>query len=346
VLDTSGSMRDAPIELLKEVCRQAASRLRDGDVVSILTWNTERIHVLDAYEVEGPSDPVVLEAVDSLRAEGRTDLHSGLVEGYAIAEAHYHAGWLNRVILVSDGEANVGVTDESAIAREADDSEREGIYIVGVGVGEGYNDTLMNAVTDAGKGAYVFIDSPEEARKMFRQRFLQTLEIAVMDVQVELTLPPILRMEVFHGEEVSGDPKEVEPQHLAPNDAMIFHMNLRGCGEPAATDIVTAVAWTTDPATKHRLSSSAAFNLPYLLESGGWQIDKGNAVVAYAEGLKKVYLATMEGGAAAAALPCAETVAAVEEGLEAIRDPELLEIQMLLDDYCRTLASRTLPDLF
>src|SRR5262245_28890486 len=96
---------------------------------------------------------------------------------------------------------------------------------MGAGVGDpwNYNDKIMNLVTDAGRGAYVFLDTTGEAKQMFGARLLSNLEIAARNVQVKVTLPPTFKIAEFHGEQISANPEEVEPQHLAMGDAMIFH---------------------------------------------------------------------------------------------------------------------------
>lgn len=341
ILDTSGSMSGNPIHLLKEACREIAGVLREGDIVSMVEWDTSRWRRLDGHEVSGPDDHELLLAIAGLAAGGGTNLHAGLVEGYAVALENFDPEKLNRVVLISDGQANAGETDENIIALHANDSEREAIYMVGVGVGNGYNDTLMDAVTDKGKGAYVFIDSELEARKIFRYRFLQTFDIAVMRVQVELELPPVLRMEVFHGEEMSGDPKEVEPQHLAPNDAMIFHQTLKMCGTVSPDDYIRATAHYVDRDTREARSDSFALNLPHLVENGGDTIIKGDAIVAYAEGLKEVYQLMKSGSESEAADRCNEVADEVSNAALILLDEELDEIVVLLDTYCSSLGSRS-----
>lgn len=330
-LDTSGSMSGTPIALEKKVCGEIAANLRSGDVVSMVTWNDAQAVVLDSHVVSGPDDRRLRDAIEGLSSDGSTNLHEGLALAYQLAEKNRRAGWLNRVVLVSDGQANTGITDEELIARHADDSEREGIYLVGVGVGSGYNDTLMDVVTDKGKGAYVFIDGEDEAQKMFGERFYANLEIAVKDVRVALTLPAVLRMEVFYGEEVSTNPKEVEPQHLAPNDAMIFQLFLKSCAPFTGADVVRAVATYIDPASGENRSDTVEAPVSALLADAKRQLEKGYAVVKYAEGLKEIGKASDRDEKGRV---CGETLAVVEQYATALADAELDEIAGILTDYC------------
>jgi Ca-activated chloride channel family protein len=321
-LDTSGSMSGEPIELIRQSCLALAHSMGEGDVVSMVTWNDRQEIILDSHAIAGPDDEELVAACRQLDATGTTDLHSGLVLAYELARRNFNHERINRVILMSDGGANTGITDIDLIAQNADDAEGEAIYMMGVGMASpgSYQDGLMDAVTDAGKGAYIYIDSAEEAQLMFGERLLSNVEIAARDVRVELTLPPTFSMAEFHGEEYSEDPEEVEPQHLAPNDAMIYHQIVRSCDQ-SSLDMGTAItvrATYETPFTREPLDATLETNLGTLLTGDDALLVKGNAVVAYAQALADRSLA-------ASAL---DQVQAAIEVLGA--DPDLLEIEELL----------------
>ncbi len=290
VLDTSGSMGGSSIQREREVVKAVASVLAPGDIVSMVTWNTSNAVLLSGHGVSGPNDAALLQAANGLSAGGGTDLHAGLVAGYALAQQHYGAERLNRIVLISDGGANVGITDEELIAEHSEDADNEGIYLVGVGTGpvNSYNDLLMDVVTDEGRGAYVYIDSLDEAGAMFAERFDEVMEVAARGVQVELTLPWYFQMHKFYGEEYSEDPLEVTPQHLAPSDAMVFSQVLKAC-DPAEVELSDAVtvraSWET-PLTYIQMEVAVTMTLQELLDGDKAQLHKGKAIVAYAEALK------------------------------------------------------------
>jgi Ca-activated chloride channel family protein len=289
VLDTSGSMGGQGIERERAVVKAIAQSLAEGDIVNAVTWNTANAVVLAGHVVTGPNDATVVAMANALEAGGGTDLHGGLEAGYALATQHYGELRLNRVVLISDGGANVGITDENLIAQHSEDADKEGIYLVGVGAASGgYNDLLMDVVTDEGRGAYVYIDSAAEAQRMFVDRFDEVMEVAARGVQIELTLPWYFQMHEFYGEEYSENPDEVKPQHLAPSDAMIFNQVLKAC-DPAVvvgTDPITVVANWETPLTYQVQSTSWTTTVDELLGGPTAQLDKGSAIVAYAEALK------------------------------------------------------------
>ncbi len=333
VLDTSGSMSGEPIALERAAVLAVAGELREGDIVSMVTWSTTQADILSGHTVSGPDDPVVVAAAEALSASGGTDLSAGLARGYALAEEHHAVDRINRVILVSDGQANVGITDEQLIAEHADDEEGgdAGIYLAGVGVGDGVNDTLMDTVTDAGRGAYVYLDSEAEARKIFGEHFLRVVDLAARAVRLEVTLPYYLEVIRFYGEEMSTDPTQVRPQHLGPNDAMVFFQILEAC-DPSLLHgddrIRLRATWET-PFTREARSAVIDSTLNDLAGDDA-NLTKAAAIAGYAEALMQVDKA----------LTAAERLEIVLEALENVRgahaadtDPDLVEVAGLLEQY-------------
>lgn len=333
VLDTSGSMSGHPLDMLKETCRAIAASLREGDVISIVTWNTENTVVLANHVVTGSDDLELLQRIDAISADGGTDLHGGLVAGYALAMQTASPERTSRIVLVSDGGANVGITDETIIAQHAGNQTEDGIDLVGVGVGtaNSYNDLLMDTVTDVGKGASVFIPDPREARKIFAAQFINTLAVAARDVQVKVELPPGFKIVRFSGEEFGTDPADIEAQHLAPNDAMVFHQRIETCA-PALLDEDAAVTVTVryvSAATAEAKESAVTVSFNELLQEPDPLLLKGAAVFEYAEALK-AYRSDPGSVEGEAAVSAALAALARAQGA-APADNELIEIRTVLE---------------
>ncbi|MFH1465901.1 MAG: VWA domain-containing protein [Pseudomonadota bacterium] len=292
VVDTSGSMTGEPIELAREILLATDAALRPGDYVSVVTWNTTQNVVLANHLYTGPLDRSLENAAGSLIASGATDLYSGLVKGYELARASFSAERINRVVLVSDGGANVGVTSLDLIGEQADDQDEDGIYLVGAGVGSPstYFDALMDAVTDAGKGASVFIDSTDEAHRIFEERFVNTFGVAGRDVQLQLVLPPGMEIVHFSGEGYSADPSEIDPQHIAPNDAMVFYNQLHTCAPDLLEDfapVQVTVRWE-DVMTREPREAGLRGTWGQLLAAEHDLLLKGRAIDAYAGALEQL----------------------------------------------------------
>ncbi|MBN2719323.1 MAG: VWA domain-containing protein [Deltaproteobacteria bacterium] len=337
-VDTSGSMAGGPMDRLRQVCRGIAANLKDGDIVSIVEWDTAIDVVLKSYQVVSANDPALLTVINDLREGGGTNLYGGLTNAYTIARADFDPNRINRVVLISDGVANAGVQELSLISQMSADSEEEGILLAGVGTGDGYNDTLMDDVTDAGKGAYIYIDTTEEADRMFANEinFLANMEIAARDVQVSVTMPPGFYVEEFHGEEISTVKAEVDPQHLAYNDAMIFHQLINTCGDLVTTgaEEFTVTATFQDPLTRQPKSASKIFTLSQLLDGTTTQMLKGDAIIHYALAIEEIQTIYRTGNNEAIRTIIDDALSEVDAAALALgNDPELLEISELLTAY-------------
>ena len=310
------------------VCHRIAESLRAGDRVAMVGWDTSNAVMLSGHEVTGAGDTTVASVCDNLSAGGGTDLNGGLRAGYELAKAQYDGERINRVVLVSDGGANAGVTDIDIIAGGAGGQDQDGIYLVGVGVGsaDSYNDILMDTVTDAGRGASLFIPTAAEAEKMFGERFVQTMAVAARDVRVRLDMPPGFEIVKFSGEEYSADPTQVEPQHLAPNDAMVFHQTVATCAPQRldeAASFTVAVQWK-DAVTFKQRSVEETRPIAQMLSGPSPMLRKGAAVFAYAEALK-AYRNSPTAKALAPAFAALDIADAALPG-----DPDLAEIRQVL----------------
>ncbi len=340
-LDTSGSMSGPPIELLRETVRAVTGSLLPGDVVSMVTWSTEQDILLNSHAVTGPNDPTLLAIIDGLDSDGGTDLHGGLTAAYALAEANHSRDRINRVMLISDGGANAGVTDLDIISGAANDSDSDGIYLVGVGVGDatGYRDDLMDDVTDAGKGAYIFIDSAAEAQRMFGANFVQNMDVAARNVKMELTMPWYFAITEFHGEEYSKDPAEVDPQHLGPNDAMSYHQLIQACdpNQIHTTDPVKAKITYEDPQTGDALSEELELTIGQIVKQSADQLYKGDVIVAYAQSLIVIGDLHNGGSTAEAKQIATDMVTWLAKAEESLNDPDITEMRDLMATLAQTL---------
>jgi Ca-activated chloride channel family protein len=184
VVDVSGSMnRENRLELVKRALRLLVDQLDPGDAVGLVVYGS-RGHVL----LEPSGDHArVLSAIDRLRPEGSTNAEEGLRLGYDVAGRHFRPGAINRLILCSDGVANVGATGpESILDRVAGEAER-GIELTTVGFGMGnYNDVLMEQLADQGDGNYAYVDDLDAARRVFVENLTGTLQTIAGDAKVQV----------------------------------------------------------------------------------------------------------------------------------------------------------------
>jgi secreted protein with Ig-like and vWFA domain len=124
-------------------------------------------------------------------AEGGTNLEEALALGYDTARRHYLAGGINRVVLLTDGAANLGNVNAQALQRTVEAHRQQGIALDCFGVGwEGYNDELLQILSSHGDGRYGFLNTPEEAASSFASQLAGALQVAAADVKVQVEFNP------------------------------------------------------------------------------------------------------------------------------------------------------------
>lgn len=186
VVDTSGSMEQGGrLEMVKEAMRILIRGLDRDDRVAIVSFGDQ------ARVVLGPTpatqDGAILDALDGFHPGGSTNLEDGLRLGYELARQTLTENDIDRVVLASDGVANVGLTDPQSILAAIQSNADAGIELVSVGVGMGnYNDALLEQLADQGDGFYAYVNTPDEARKLFSERLTSTLETVALDARAQV----------------------------------------------------------------------------------------------------------------------------------------------------------------
>lgn len=187
VIDTSGSMSQGNrLELVKQSLQMLVDRLRPTDTVAVVAYSESAWVVLEP--VSGADRNAILNAVYSLYPQASTNAEAGLQLGYQLAERMHRREAVNRVILLSDGVANVGATGPDAILESIGWYAKEyGITLTSVGVGMGnYNDVLLEQLANKGDGHYAYIDDLDEARKLFVEDIVSTLQVIALDAKVQV----------------------------------------------------------------------------------------------------------------------------------------------------------------
>jgi Ca-activated chloride channel family protein len=190
VIDTSGSMgRESRLELVKDALRKLVLNLGSGDSIAVVTFGQDARVVLEPTSATDEED--ILDAIARLQPGGSTNLEAGLRLGYELAREAFAGERINRIVLASDGVANVGLTDAEGILRRISDDAAAGIDLVAIGVGMGnYNDALLEQLADRGDGFYAYVDSLDEARQLFSEGLTGTLQTVAFDAKVQVTFDP------------------------------------------------------------------------------------------------------------------------------------------------------------
>lgn len=191
VIDRSGSMQGDRIAQAREAAVMAVRRLQGGDVASVAIFDDQVDVLLPAQPVADPG--LFADAIRRVGVRGSTAIHAGVLTGAAEVRKFKDAGRLNRVVLLSDGQANVGPRrpDEFALLGRA--LLAEGISVSTIGLGLGYNEDLMLALARASDGNHAFARDPSDLVQIFNREFNDVLAACAQTVSIEIELKPGVR---------------------------------------------------------------------------------------------------------------------------------------------------------
>jgi Mg-chelatase subunit ChlD len=190
LLDNSGSMERADrVQIIREALHVLASQLQPQDKLSVITF--ARTARLFADGVSGDKAGEIAEQVSGLTPEGGTNLEDAMNLAYQTAARHYLANGINRVVLLTDGAANLGDVEPDSLKQKVEAQRKQGIALDCFGIGwEGFNDDLLEVLSRNGDGRYGFINSPEEAATEFAGQLAGALKVAASDVKVQVEFNP------------------------------------------------------------------------------------------------------------------------------------------------------------
>jgi len=192
LIDTSGSMYGADrLDLVKRAFLMLLEELRPEDTVSIVAYASQDRVVLEGVQVAGKGKTEIMEAVSELEAGGATNGSAGITRAYEIAEKYFVEGGVNRILLATDGDLNVGVTSEGDLVKMVEEKRKSGISLTCLGVGMGnYKDNKMEALADYGNGNCWYVDTIHEARKALVTEGGGTFITVAKDVKIQVDFNP------------------------------------------------------------------------------------------------------------------------------------------------------------
>jgi Ca-activated chloride channel family protein len=222
LIDVSGSMQDPlKLPLLKRSMRVLLDQLDERDRLGIVVYAGSEGVVLDPTTLDERGLSAAIQALEKLEAGGSTNGGAGIKRAYEMASKHMVAGGVNRVILATDGDFNVGTTGQGELVTLVKEGAKKGVSLSVVGFGTGnLNDAMLEAITNEGNGNYFYIDGDQEARRVFLQKLTGTLVTIAKDVKIQVEFNPgkvqayrligyanrILRHEDFNNDKVdAGD---------------------------------------------------------------------------------------------------------------------------------------------
>jgi Ca-activated chloride channel family protein len=340
VCDVSGSMREeGKMEYLKKGLLAMLEQLKSGDVVSLVAFNQTVETVLEGFRVGDGDLGRLRAAIEGLTPGGSTDLNLGLTTGYDLAVRLRDEEKNNRVLLITDALANTGTTDERLIANVGSHFDEQRIRLSGSGVGADFNDSLLDRLTERGKGAYVFLGSEAVIDRIFGEGFTSLVETIAVNVRFRLDLPVSLAMERFYGEEASTVREAVQAIHYFSGTTQVFLSDLKiGDREPEGGDEVKLTIEYDDPATLESREKTFSFKIEQILGDPSRNILKARLLMAWARHLGDISdhdHARDAREAAKADSECTEAESDLQTRARSLTgDADVSHVLELLDRYC------------
>ena len=312
LIDTSGSMRSPDkLDLARKAMNLLIDQLRPRDRVAMVAYAGSAGAVLEP--TDGRSKLKMRCALEALQAGGSTAGGQGLALAYALASQNFDADAVNRVVLLTDGDFNVGISDPSRLKDFVADKRKTGVYLSVYGFGRGnYNDELMQALAQNGNGAAAYVDTYEEARKLFRDDFSGSLFPIADDVKIQIEFNPavvseyrligyetrMLAREDFNNDRVDAGEVgsgasvtalyEITPAGAAPSSDPLRYGAARPAGSPSGEMAFLKVRWKAPGAASSQLMQQAipagntARDLATAPETTRWAV----AVAAFGQKLR------------------------------------------------------------
>lgn len=275
VLDRSGSMSGDKLEFVKKATDFIVKNLHATDTLSIVQYD-------DTVDVVSKSGLVtdkenLYKKIKGIEAGGMTNLSGGMMEGYNQSFSTRRNGLVNRVLLLSDGLANVGITEPEQLQRIAQQHFREkGIGLSTFGVGEGFNELLMTALAEYGGANYYFIATPDQIPQIFAKELSGLLSVVAQNARLTLTLPA----EYFACEKVYGYLHQTQGNTVVVNFNDVFSeeekvvtVKLRLL-KPLTSSVDIQVKWQYDDVVETMSQQTETYTLPLHVTSDKELVDR------------------------------------------------------------------------
>jgi len=226
VIDRSGSMGGEKLAYTKQAVNYAINHLATPDYASLTVYDNE-VDVLVESQPATNKDQF-RNIVNQIFCGGCTNLSGGLVKGYREVMKHYEPEKVNRVLLMTDGLANEGITDKSKLCRKVQEMKNTGVSVTTLGVGEDFDEDLLTAMAEASGGNYFFIDSTEKIPKVFAQEMQALLSVVAQNVKLGFCSTANSRVTKVWGYQPIGDSEiSINLPDLYSSDRKVIVMELQ-----------------------------------------------------------------------------------------------------------------------
>lgn len=245
LIDVSGSMRDSNrLPLVKQAFKMLLDQLDKDDIVSIVTYASGTDVRLNG--VKAKNKEKIIEAIDSLYADGATSGEAGLKLAYKVAKENFIRKGNNRIIIASDGDFNVGSSRTGDLEKQVSEAKESGVFISALGFGMGnYRDNMMENIADKGNGNYAYINDLKAAQKALVQEFGGTMFTVAKDTKFQVEFNPAVVEEyrligyekrLLNNEDFNDDTKDAGEIGAGHTVTVIYEIRPVGSGEKMDID--------------------------------------------------------------------------------------------------------------
>ncbi len=258
VMDTSGSMSArGKLGYARAAIQELVGLLGPDDTFSLVTFDDHAEIVFESGLVDEPQ--LLQRRIGQIQTGGGTNLQAGLTEGLRQV-THTTGAGVRRVVLLSDGNANTGITDPHRLRAEAASRVQAGVTVSAMGLGLDYNEDLLAAMSDAGGGAYRFVDQPGTLASMFNEELQQMSTVVASQTRLSLDLPGDVSIQEVYGYEMTrtdtGYTIFLGDLHGGQTKKLVARVRVPG-HRAGSVDVVSARLEHLDPTTRTRHASTA-----------------------------------------------------------------------------------------
>ncbi len=254
VLDRSGSMAGEKLRLAREAAAFVVSHLAENDRVSLLTFDDNVTVVAPSVLASMQNREDIKKKTQTIRSGGSTNLSEGWFEGCKqVAQFQKEANYIDCVCLMTDGETNAGIVDQEELARHASELNKRGISTSTFGLGEQFNEELLEVLAEKGQGNYHFIENQAHIRKYFEGELKERLSIVGRRLALEINFGEIaVEVDCLNDYEVSRDPHRplIQIGDLSTGEGKVVVVEVKAPpGKPGQMLSPEAILMYTDPLT-------------------------------------------------------------------------------------------------
>jgi len=287
VIDNSGSMGGGKLEKVKNALKVFVKGLKPEDIISIVKFDDTANLVLKSSKIKdvaGNLDPII----ESIYPSGSTNIHSGMMMGYSEAQKYNTKDYNSKVILLTDGMTNSGITDPETILKQSKEFNDKGIDISTIGVGQQLDFDLLRRIATYGRGSNYFIgDAEKDIQKTFKDELESLLYNVGKKPKLTINLPEGMRINKFHGYQpkyISNHQIEVELENLDCGQTQIFLMEVEK-NEMESSSISASLVYEKNDKIKN-ISSKKEYDA--MTETTQQELKKNFQIAKMATELKKV----------------------------------------------------------